>query len=61
MMKRIVCCNAGPALVGSCDPYVCLGEREGGGGGAVVSLGGVQSHAAGCADVNTQHSRGSSP
>lgn len=26
IMKRIVCCNAGPTLVGSCDPYVCLGE-----------------------------------
>lgn len=29
IMKRVVCCNAGPTLVGSCDPYVCLGEPAG--------------------------------
>lgn len=26
LVKRVMCCNAGPTLVGSCDPYVCLGE-----------------------------------
>lgn len=24
VMKRFVCCNAGPQLLGSCDPYVCI-------------------------------------
>lgn len=23
-LKRIVCCGAGPQLLGSCDPYLCL-------------------------------------
>lgn len=24
LVKRVLCCNAGPSLVGSCDPYLCL-------------------------------------
>lgn len=28
IMKRVMCCNAGPTLVGSCDPYVRLGESQ---------------------------------
>eukprot|EP00879_Flechtneria_rotunda_P029307 GHRR01031655.1.p2 GENE.GHRR01031655.1~~GHRR01031655.1.p2 ORF type:complete len:100 (-),score=2.57 GHRR01031655.1:6-305(-) len=23
-LKRCICCNAGPELIGSCDPYLCL-------------------------------------
>lgn len=36
IMKRVVCCNAGPTLVGSCDPYVCLGESRHGRAGQAV-------------------------